>query len=130
MNEAATVPFTPPGIRTRRLHPQTNGSAETLPPAKQIVPIDEEVEQAALRFSTLAGNIKKERDSMREERDTYRARYEQSEAANNDLRSQLESQRALTDAAKAEAEHCRAEQVRLETVLLGIRNQAADALPE
>lgn len=129
MNEAAAVTFTPPGIRTRR-H-QSNGTEPArLPTAATIVPIDDEVEQAALRFSTLAGNIKKERDAMREERDTYRARYEQSEAANNDLRSQLESQRAVTDAAKEQTELARAEQVRLETVLLAIRNHAADALPE
>ena len=61
---------------------------------KTIVPIADEVEQAALRFSTLAGNIKKERDLMREQRDTFQARLEQSESANNDLRSELESERA------------------------------------
>lgn len=121
-----TISFTPPGIRTRRDRQQPNGDRAPV----ALVPADDEVEEAALRFSTLAGNIKKDRDAMREERDSYRARLEQSELTNSTLRSEMASLREMVDEAKRKTEQARAEQVRLETVIAGMVNMGQDALPQ
>ncbi len=124
------VTFTPPGIRSRRLpvHPQTNGNGETLPAAKQGEP--ETLSRNAAAVAQGIEDLQKERNDLRHALDTANARIEQFESNETRLLSDIEGERARTAAAKAESEFARVARAQLETVLLAIRNQANDALPE
>lgn len=75
-------------------------------------------------------DLQKDRDRLRHDLDTAHARIEQFESNETRLLSDLEAERARTAAAKAEAEQARVARAQLETVLIGIRNSANDALPE
>lgn len=118
MTMTETPPFTPPGIRTRRVaigngrHPEP----ETL--SRNAAAVAQGIE-----------DLQKDRDRLRHELDTALARIEQFESAETRLLSDLEGERARTAAAKDEAEAARTKQAQLETVIMGMVNMGTDALP-
>lgn len=74
-------------------------------------------------------DLQKDRDRLRHDLDTANARIEQFESNELRLISDLESERARTSAALADAEAARTRQAQLETVIASMRNMADDALP-
>jgi len=110
----------PAEAKRKRLTIPINGAHSDDEPAS--------LSQNAARVAQGIENLQGERDGLRRELDTANARIEQFESNETRLISDIESERARTSAAKAEAEQARADKVRLETMLIASHNRSGDVL--
>lgn len=109
--------------RSFRTAGETSDSGNVLAPVNELVPLDKEIQDSALRFSIMVQNLQKSERTLRDENGDLKARIEQYESRVTELQSALVSAGAKFDAAQAA-------QVRLAAILENIGGLVSDALDQ